>query len=192
VSLTLPWRLCGDHISHRTLSVCLRSMKMSIEEPEDLLVLDSRLAELSRVQLWADASADRLGLSDKTRYAIRLCLEEALANVILHGYRSESGHPIVIRRWLSSEGLFFAIEDKAPEFAPDDEPPSNGSAESPTIESLTPGGNGIRLLRHFAGSLVYEQLGDGNRLTFGFSIDHAAGPGPAQEAVLKAVQWRGE
>ena len=146
---------------------------MPIDEPQDLLLLDSRLAEVSRAQLWAGAMADRIGLSENMRYTIRLCLEEALANVILHGYKDESGHPIVIRRWQSSEMLFFAIEDKAPPFAPDEIPPSTSTPESPSLESLTPGGNGIRLLRHFAGSLNYEQFPDGNRLTIGFPIQHS-------------------
>lgn len=141
---------------------------MPNEEPQDLLVLESRLAEVSRAQSWAEIFVERLALSEKTRYAVHLCLEEALANVILHGYMSESGHPIVIRRWVSSDMLFFAIEDKAPPFAPDDV--SASTTERPSLESLTPGGNGILLLRHFAGSTVYEQLPQGNRLTIGFSI----------------------
>jgi anti-sigma regulatory factor (Ser/Thr protein kinase) len=120
--------------------------------------------------LWANALADRLRLSERTRYTICLCLEEALSNVILHGYRNESGHPIVIRRWLASEMLYFAIEDKAPPFAPDNDPPSTATPEARSIESLTPGGNGIHLLRHFADSLAYEQLREGNQLTIGFSI----------------------
>jgi serine/threonine-protein kinase RsbW len=144
--------------------------EMPIEEPQDRLVLNSQLAELSRAQSWAETLANRIGLSEKTRYAIRLCLEEALVNVILHGYKYEAGHPIVIRRWLSGDMLFFAIEDEAPPFAPDDTLPP---PEPSVIESLTPGGNGIRLLRHFAGSLVYEQLAEGNRLTIGFSIRHS-------------------
>jgi anti-sigma regulatory factor (Ser/Thr protein kinase) len=143
---------------------------MQVKELQDRLVLDSRLAELSRAQLWAEKLADRLGLGEKTRYAIRLCLEEALANVILHGYRNEAGHAIVIRCWLSPEMLYFAIEDTAPPFAPDDIPPLTGAHPPPSLELLTPGGNGVRLLRHFAGSLVYEQLPEGNRLIIGFSI----------------------
>jgi serine/threonine-protein kinase RsbW len=142
---------------------------MPIEEPQDLLVLDSQLAELRRAQSWAEALADRLGLNENTRYAIRLCLEEALANVVLHGYQNEPGHPVVIRYWLSSDTLSFAIEDKAPGFTPVDVPPSTGGPEPASLESLIPGGNGIQLLRHFAGSLLYERLAEGNRLTIGFS-----------------------
>jgi serine/threonine-protein kinase RsbW len=143
---------------------------MPTQEPQGPLVLDSRLSELSRAQVWAETLADRLALNQKIRYAVRLCLEEALANIILHGYGSEAGHPIVIRSWLSPGSLFLAIEDKAPAFAPENVSLPADAGAPPTLESLRPGGYGIQLLRHFAGSLIYERLPDGNRLTMGFSI----------------------
>jgi serine/threonine-protein kinase RsbW len=140
------------------------------EESQDLLVLDSRLTELSRVQSWAEELADELNLNQKTRYAIRLCLEEALANIVIHGYRSESGHPVVIRRWFAEGTLFFAIEDEATPFALEADAAGADAQEPASLESLTPGGNGIPLLRHFAGSLAYERLDGGNRLTMGFPV----------------------
>lgn len=144
--------------------------EMQTEESQDLLVLDSRLSELSRVQSWAEELADRLNLNQKTRYAIRLCLEEALANIVIHGYRSESGHPVVIRRWLAVGMLYFAIEDQAPPFAQEEDARGTDAREPASLESLTPGGNGIPLLRHFAGYLGYVRLPEGNRLTIGFLI----------------------
>ncbi|QNI33162.1 ATP-binding protein [Alloacidobacterium dinghuense] len=143
---------------------------MPIEQLQDFLVLDSRLTEVSRAQSWAEAFADRFGVTENIRYAIRLCLEEALANVIRHGYRSESGHRIVIRCWCSSDTLFFAIDDKALLFNPADALPRDDGSEPVSLESIAPGGNGLPLLRHFAGSLAYERLPEGNRLTMGFSI----------------------
>jgi len=141
---------------------------MPTEESQDALLLDSRLTELSRAQAWGDALARRLELSDKTRYAILLCLEESLANVVLHGYRGQSGHPIMIRYWLRDNLLFVAIEDQAPAFAPADD---SATASGPTeLESLIPGGYGIGLLRHFARELIYERSPDGNRLTMAFTI----------------------
>lgn len=142
---------------------------MPIEQPLDALVLDSRLAELSRAQAWGETLAARLGLSERTRYAILLCLEESLANVVLHGYRGQAGHPIVIQCWVVDGTLFLAIEDKAPSFAPADASAPPGATEPASLEVLVPGGYGIGLLRHFARELVYEKLADGNRLTMGFS-----------------------
>jgi anti-sigma regulatory factor (Ser/Thr protein kinase) len=143
---------------------------MPTEDQQDLLELDSRLSELSRAQVWAEELAQRHGLSEKNLYSIRLCVEEALANIVLHGYRSEPGHPIVIRSWVLAGTLFLGIEDKAPAFAPTDAAQQISTSEPETLESLVPGGYGIRLIRHFANSLLYERLAEGNRLTMGFSL----------------------
>ena len=143
---------------------------MPTEDQQDLLELDSRLSELSRAQAWAEGLAQRHRLSEKSLYSVRLCLEEALANIGLHGYRSEPGHPIVIRSWVSAGTLFLAIEDNAPAFAPTDAPQQTGASQPETLESLVPGGYGIQLIRHFANSLLYERLAEGNRLTMGFVL----------------------
>ena len=140
---------------------------MPIEDIQDRLELDSTLDEVGRGQAWVEAKAEQHGLGEESRFSIRLCMEEALANVILHGYRSEPGHPIVIRSSASADSVFFSIEDNAPPFAPADPLPA-GDANPASLETATPGGNGIRLLRHFAGSLSYERLPHGNRLTIGF------------------------
>ncbi|SRR5258708_40189792 len=139
-----------------------------MDTPPSLLELDSQLTELMRAQTWVEALSDYYGLGDETRFAIQLCMEEAVANVVQHGYRSEPGHPIVIRSWASDNVLYFVIEDKALPFAPNEPVQSNGDVPA-SLESITPGGNGIRLLRRFAGSLAYERLSDGNRLTLGFA-----------------------
>jgi serine/threonine-protein kinase RsbW len=141
---------------------------MPAEELLDVLVLDSRLTEVRRAQAWAEALAARLNLSEKTRYALLLCLEESLANIVLHGYSGESGHPIAIRCWLAEGLLFVAVEDRAPVFAPAGVPPESEASPQAGIESLQPGGYGIGLLRHFARELVYEKLPEGNRLIMGF------------------------
>ena len=143
---------------------------MLLNRQQDRIELDSRLTELTRVQPWIDALADHYGLSEETRFAMQLCVEEALANVVMHGYRNEPGHLIVIRSLVSAGNLLLVIEDQARAFAPV-EPASPGDATKPiSLESIEPGGNGIRLLYRFAGSLAYERLPDGNRLTIGFPL----------------------
>jgi serine/threonine-protein kinase RsbW len=144
--------------------------RMLLNGLQDRIELDSRLTELTRVQPWVEALADQYGFSEDTRFAMHLCVEEALANIVMHGYRNEPGHPIVIRSSVSARELFIVIEDEAPAFAPV-EPSPQGDATTPvSLESIEPGGNGIRLLFRFAGSLAYERFSDGNRLTIGFAI----------------------
>lgn len=101
---------------------------------------------------------------------MHLCLEEALANIVLHGYGNEPGHPIVIRSFITGDWLFFEIEDEAPPFAPAAADFPSGVRDVLSLESVKLGGNGIPLLRRFAGSLDYTPLPSGNRLTLGFSL----------------------
>ena len=139
-----------------------------MEKVQNGLELDSRLTELSRIWPWVEALADEYGLDDETRYSLHLCMEEALANVVLHGYRDEPGHPIVIRSSVMNGWLLIAIEDEAPPFSPDE--PVAAERKAADLEAMEPGGNGIRLMRRFAGSVAYEGLPHGNRLTLGFRI----------------------
>jgi serine/threonine-protein kinase RsbW len=141
---------------------------MLMGSTQDSLQLDSRLAELSRVQPWVEALADQHGFGKDVRFAMQLCMEEALANVVMHGYRNEPGHPIVIRSFVSAHALHFAIDDKAPPFVPVE--PELRKDATASLESIQPGGNGLRLLHRFAGSLAYERHSDGNRLTIGFPL----------------------
>ena len=143
---------------------------MLMDEAVDRLQLDSQLNELSRVTPWVEELADRHGLPAETRYAINLCLEEALANVVLHAYGGEPGHPILIETSVAGGSVFFAIEDQAPPFAPVDPGARNGSPTPANLETMQVGGNGIRLMYRFAGSICYEPLPCGNRLTLGFPM----------------------
>lgn len=143
-----------------------------MDKVQDRLELDSRLTELIRVRPWVDSVADRFGLSEEKRFAMHLCMEEALANVVLHGYSGEPGHSIVITAIVEAMTLSIRVDDHAPQFSPIDFLPnsSNGETKTRGFESLTPGGNGIRLLKRFSGSLHYEKLSDGNRLTIAFPV----------------------
>jgi anti-sigma regulatory factor (Ser/Thr protein kinase) len=152
-----------------------------MDDPQHRLELDSRLSELSRVQPWIETVADRYGFGQDARFAIHLCMEEALANVVLHGYRNEPGHPIVLRASVAGSSLFFRIDDKAPPFVPAD-PPSRADALPPvSLETIQPGGNGIHLLHRFAESLAYDVLPEGNRLTIGFALPSNAAPAHSQQ-----------
>lgn len=154
----------------QALSICAKQH----EQPQ-VLVLESQLAEIRRAHAWSEAIANWAGANADTRYAISLCLEEVLANIVLHGYQSEPGHPIVLRSWVSNNTLSFAVEDKAPHFALEDAP-AKPASQLESFESFTPGGFGVQLLRHFAGSLAYERLPEGNQLTISFLICSAPSP----------------
>jgi anti-sigma regulatory factor (Ser/Thr protein kinase) len=141
-----------------------------MDDPNDRIELDSRLTELSRIERWAEAVADRHEVAESTRFSIHLCLEEALANVVMHGYRNEPGHPIVVRTFVSDGTLFFAIDDQARPFELPGCDAFDNVPKPANLESIEPGGNGLLLLHRFAGSVGYERLPHGNRVTIGFPV----------------------
>ena len=147
-----------------------------MDDAHDRLELDSRLSELSRVESWIEGVADRYGFDQDSRFAMHLCMEEALANVVLHGYRNEPGHPIILRASLAGSALLLRIDDKAPPFVPADPPTREDGALPASLETIQPGGNGIHLLHRFAGSLAYDILPEGNRLTIGFDLPVKTAP----------------
>lgn len=132
------------------------------------LRLESRMEELARVNPWVEALAEYFAIPATTVFAINLCLEEALANVVRHGYKDEAGHSMTVA--FESHGeheLSFVVEDSAPQFDPTAAP-----MERPAIplEEMKIGGNGILLMRKFAGSVTWEPTVHGNRLRIGFNF----------------------
>jgi anti-sigma regulatory factor (Ser/Thr protein kinase) len=129
------------------------------------LRLRSDLSELTRVAPWLNDLSARLQLPRATQYAIDLCLEEALSNIIRHGYAGQEG-TIVVRRLSMREGeLRLMVEDAAKPF----EPPAGERAPARGLDDSRAGGFGLDLIRRFATTVEYERIGTGNRLTLGFS-----------------------
>jgi len=140
------------------------------ENARDRLTLRSQLADLSLVSRWVQALVARYHFSERTSFAIDLCLEEALSNVIRHGYAGDPTQKIDVAFSMNADGcLSFVIEDAAPHFCPFD--PAAPLAEPSTVplEHIVPGGQGIPLMRKFADAVEWEPLEKGNRLTLRFS-----------------------
>jgi len=138
--------------------------------PDPRLTLRSCLDDLTLLWSWTDALAAEYAIPADTQFAIQLCLEEALSNIIRHGHGEDLGQSITVECLETDpHNLVFTIEDQAPPFDP------LASADKPapvpsSIEDLTAGGRGIQLMRKFAGTLAYERLPGGNRLSIGFTI----------------------
>ena len=129
------------------------------------LALRGEIAELARVPPWVDALAARYAFPEKSVFAIDLCLEEALSNIMRHGYAGIAEGSILIGFREDANELVFTLEDEAPHFRPSDAP--THTPES--LEELTPGGLGILLMNRFANRVEWEPLLHGNRLTLAFA-----------------------
>ena len=152
----------------------------SPSSPEPRLTLQSQLEDLTLVWPWVEALAVRYSIPADTQFAIQLCLEEALSNIIRHGYQGQANQPISIACTVKcapsgveneDAGEFvFTVEDHAPPFDPL-APSAAALAPVPaSIQELLPGDQGIRLMRKFSSRLAWQQLPNGNRLTLAFTI----------------------
>jgi anti-sigma regulatory factor (Ser/Thr protein kinase) len=134
--------------------------------PASRLTLESQLCDLARVWPWIEKLSAACELPENTQFAVQLCLEEALSNIIRHGYHNRPGQTVTVDCSLGeNQELVLTVEDHAPSFDPLTAP----EAQEP-IDHLKPGGRGIRLMRKFAGSLNYQRLPAGNRLTLRFTL----------------------
>ena len=136
------------------------------EQTQDRLVLRSRLSDMAQLPGWIEGLGARHAIPANVQFAIDLCLEEALSNVIRHGYAGADDRPVLVRFTMPGEGYFsFVIDDEAPHFNP---------LDVPELPALSPdgdyrvGGQGIRFLRQFADTIEYEPTPTGNRLSLGF------------------------
>jgi len=139
-------------------------------EIQDRLTLRSELSEIARIPPWIEALAASYSISPNTQFAMNLCLEEALSNVIRHGYGGAANRSLRVS-FAAPRGSFeFVVEDEAPAFNPLNVP--NGVALDPDGQ-IRIGGQGIHLMRQFADRIQYERTATGNRLLLSFS---ARGP----------------
>jgi anti-sigma regulatory factor (Ser/Thr protein kinase) len=133
------------------------------------LVLHSDLAELKRLAAWIEGWA-RQGVSSDVSFAVQLCLEEAVANVIMYGGVSDARLKIVIEIERNDTTLVARVVDNGRKFDPTQAPPP--SMPTSLVEAKI-GDLGIHLMRSFASGMHYERRDGCNRLTLRFKESRA-------------------
>ncbi|MBT8484882.1 MAG: ATP-binding protein [Phycisphaerales bacterium] len=117
---------------------------------------------LAAVRAMAGSFAQRTGFSEILSGQISLAIDEALCNVINHGYERRPDGPIWIdfhHLALDPPGLEIVITDRARQVEPD-------SIQPRALEDIRPGGLGVYIIREIMDRVVYEQRTDGGmRLT---------------------------
>ena len=118
---------------------------------------------------WIDGWARAAGLSDDVVFAMRLCVEEAVTNVVFYAYTaSPSEGRFSVEAWLEGSEARLRIADQG---APFDVAAAKDPGIETDIESATMGGRGVRLMRSFSQGLAYERRNDANLLTLAFLRD---------------------
>ncbi|HYE03774.1 MAG TPA: ATP-binding protein [Phycisphaerales bacterium] len=152
------------------------------ERPEIRIEMLSNPLYLSGAREMVAAVARRLSFSDEACGQIALAVDEALCNVIRHGYGRSLDRPI----WIGlipvggvavpgsstnpTEALKIVIEDEARQVDPE-------TIRSRNLEDVRPGGLGVHIIRAVMDEVAYEKRsGKGMRLTMiKKRVDHPGG-----------------
>ncbi len=133
-------------------------------EPEVAFTLATKTAYLCSVRAFAESLAIRMGFSHHQAGHIVLALDEALANVIRHGYGGSEHERMSVAFWAVShaklgQGLRIVIEDEGEQIDP-------SNVRGRDLDDVRPGGLGVHIMRQVMDDVVYERRpGRGMRLT---------------------------
>jgi serine/threonine-protein kinase RsbW len=122
---------------------------------ERKLTLENRLAEVSRAEEAILQAITEHGFSEADSFAVKLALEEALANAIKHGNAGDPEKHVTVEFCIEGGCVRISISDEGEGFDPADVP-------DPTLdENLTkPYGRGVMLMRTYMDEVSYNQAGN--------------------------------
>lgn len=119
------------------------------------LILETALAEVSRAEQAVLEAAESMGYDGSERFAVKLAIEEALANAIKHGNACDPSKRVVMEFSASEDELRISVCDEGPGFDP-------GNIPDPTLdENLEkPSGRGVMLMRTYMNEVYFNQTGN--------------------------------
>lgn len=125
------------------------------ESPMAKLVIQSRLTELPKVQDAVIQSAEELGYGKEEVFAIRLSLDEAVTNAILHGNGNDPTKKVTIEYTVDEQAVRIKVTDEGHGFCPENLP-------DPTLEDnlATPHGRGVMLIKVYMTEVHYNPCGN--------------------------------
>lgn len=131
-----------------------------MSEPAQLVVTNDA-AELERINQLVDQFGRDNQLHVEETYAIYLCLEELVTNIINYAWPDGGAHEIVVRLRADAESIHIDLEDDGIAFDPTKvpEPDTNKPAHERQI-----GGLGIHLVRQTVNSMFYQRVDERNIL----------------------------
>jgi serine/threonine-protein kinase RsbW len=117
--------------------------------------IPSTAQEQHRVVEAVVSAMDAFGYGEADRFAMRLALEEALANAINHGHRGDPAKQIRIFYCVTTARVLAEVEDEGPGFdarlVPDPRTPERRTE---------PGGRGLLLMRAYMTRVCYTGRGN--------------------------------
>jgi serine/threonine-protein kinase RsbW len=134
------------------------------------LVLRNDLVELRRLARWIDDWTGD-GMSSEAAFAVQVCLEEVLANIIMHSSTGDERLEIAVELERVGGVVVARIEDNGRAFDPTQVPPP---ATPTSLAEAKVGNFGVHLVRSFASRMDYKRTRGRNQLTLQLIESEAA------------------
>lgn len=135
---------------------------MSATDGHAQLVVLADLNNLAEIRGFVERTARQAGLDEEITSGLVLAVDEAAANVIVHGYRQDGRGRLEILATQDDASLTIRLRDEAPAYNPLDAPAP--SLDSP-LEERAIGGMGVLLIRQNTDRVEYNARdGRGNEL----------------------------
>lgn len=126
------------------------------------LVVSAKLEKLAEIRHFVEETAKALGLEAAAIQDMRLAVDEAVTNIILHGYGNEGGQ-LSIEVSEDRGALIVRVRDNAPPFDPTGAPPPNLAVP---LKERPIRGAGIFLMRKAVDEIAHRVMpSGGNELT---------------------------
>jgi anti-sigma regulatory factor (Ser/Thr protein kinase) len=131
-------------------------------QPEMRLEMLSRPRLLAAARSMVGTVAQRMGFNEVQCGQISLAVDEAICNIINHGYDRNPDGRIWVSVWPLSDarpGIRIVMEDEARQVDPE-------TIKSRNLDDVRPGGLGVHIIREAMDEVTYEKrAGRGMRLT---------------------------
>ena len=127
----------------------------------------TRAAELESLAAFRDliqgACEQYPGVDEQACYDLKLAVEEACTNIIIHGYAGMNPGSIILRLDFEGQRVAVTLTDFGHPFEPCEPPVPDVKAN---LEAGVTGGFGLFLIYQTMDSVGYRTAEDGNHLTF--------------------------
>lgn len=128
-------------------------MIMPTTKPDLRIEMTSQPRYLAGARAMINSVAQRLGFAESVCGQIALAIDEAICNVITHGYQKRQDGKIWISVWPLGEpnpGIRILIEDEGRQVDPE-------TIRSRDLTEIRPGGLGVHIIKHVMDSAEYSR-----------------------------------
>ena len=129
-------------------------------EPDRVsLKVTSEIKNIRKVSARIIESLAQYEMDDETLFDIRLCIEEAVRNAIVHGNRLNKKQHVIIDYWVDDDSLNVAVEDEGFGFDPAKVPDPKKSENM-----LRESGRGVFLIKRLMDKVEFNEKGNKIRM----------------------------